>query len=154
MTGPPSAPRRTWIPLGRRLRLTATAAQRREILAAAARMTWTDAAADAFRHSAAPLRVVAAAVVGDLAQLRQVAVIDFGPGRWLVGLHDCLEARHYLLDQDSPGSGSWLREAIYLLSERPPPATRRRGLTKDSSRCSRPGHRRARHPGLPRVRYR
>ena len=118
MTVRDSARERTWTPLGRRLGITATPAQRQRILAAVERMKWTDNVSGAgWRFRQAPRAVVAAIFNGRLSQLRQVGQIEFGPGRQLIGLRDSYGTCSYVLEQDAPGSDSWLREAVFVLIE-------------------------------------
>lgn len=109
---------RIWTPLGRRLGITATPAQRQQILVAIERMRWTDnVASAAWRFRQAPRAVVAAIFNGRLGQLRQVGEVEFGPGRQLIGLRDSHGTCSYVLDQDTPGSDSWLCEAVFVLIE-------------------------------------
>jgi hypothetical protein len=120
MTGRDTPRELSWTPLGRRLGITATAAQRERLLTAIHRMSWTEnLASPAWRRRPAPRAVVAAIFNGRLDQLRQVGEVAIGPGRQLIGLRDSHGTCSYVVEQDTPGADSWLSEAIFVLVEYP-----------------------------------
>jgi hypothetical protein len=120
MTGRDTAPQRSWTPLGRRLGITTTAAQREQLLAAIERMSWNEnTASPAWRCGPARRAVVAAIFNGRLDHLRQVGEIALGRGRQLIGLRDSHGTCSYVLEQDTPGADSWLSEAVFVLVEYP-----------------------------------
>jgi hypothetical protein len=46
-----------------------------------------------------------------------VGEAELGPDRQLIGLRDSYGTCSYVLEQDTPGSDSWLSEAVFLLVE-------------------------------------
>jgi hypothetical protein len=112
VTGAP-APELAWTPLSRRLGLTRTARQRKQILTALAGMAWSaDISSGLAQVDGQAARAIVAAVYHHRRdQLRLVGTAALPDGHQLVGLEHADGARNYLLDLDA--------EAIHLLAEIP-----------------------------------
>lgn len=102
-----------WTPLSRRLGVTRTAQQRKQILAALAAMNWSadiDRAVTGIRGEAA--RTIAAAI-RRCDRLGLLGIASLPGGHQLVGIEHADGTRAYLLDLDA--------EAIHVLAEVPAP---------------------------------
>ena len=109
MTG--TRPRRLcWTALGKQMGYTSEPAQREQLLAAVARMTWTaDVAAVPYLNGDA-VRAIVAAVFGRRHRaLRRVGVAQLNGRQLLIGLEHRDGERAYLLDLDSV--------AVYVLAD-------------------------------------
>jgi hypothetical protein len=101
-----------WTPLSRRLGVTRTARQRKQILTALADMDWSADIDTCLAHLAGDAaRALVAAVHHRRDQLRLFGTATLPDGRQLVGLQDADGTRNYLLDLDT--------EAIHVLAEIP-----------------------------------
>jgi hypothetical protein len=107
------APALAWTPLSRRLGVTRTAGQRKQILTALAAMDWSaDIDTSLANLDGEAARAIVAAVYHHRRdQLRLVGTAALPDGRQLVGLADADGTRSYLLDFDA--------EAIHVLAEVP-----------------------------------
>jgi hypothetical protein len=103
----------TWTPLSRRLSVTRTARQRKQILAALAAMNWSADVDTSVAHldGDAARAIVAAVYHHRRDQLRLVGTAALADGHQLVGLQHADGTRNYLLDLDA--------EAIHVLAEVP-----------------------------------
>jgi hypothetical protein len=120
MTGHTRGSRLAWTDLGVRMGYTREAPQREHILAAVARMTWTDDL-DRVPYLTGP---VVHALVRVLAgrhhpRLRSVGVAQLDGSQLLIGLHLHTGQRSYFLDLDS--------EAIHVLNQTCRPTAAARG---------------------------
>jgi hypothetical protein len=103
-----------WIALGMRMGYTVDAPQRELILAAVARMSWTDQADAVPYLSGAAVRAILTTLFGHRHRtLRRVGVAQLNGAQLLIGLEHRTGERAYLLDLDS--------EAIYVLTDTPQP---------------------------------
>jgi hypothetical protein len=102
-----------WTPLSRRLGVTRTARQRKQILAALADMDWSADIDTCLAHldGEAARAILAAVYHHRRDQLRLVGTATLPAGHQLVGLQDADGTRSYLLDLDA--------EAIHVLAEIP-----------------------------------
>ncbi len=112
---------RTWSKLAARMGYTSEEPQRQEILAAIARMSWTELGTDAalpnFLDGQAVRAIVAAIYHRRRRQLRLAGVAQLNGGRQLVGVQGRNGERHFLLDMDA--------EAIHVLAEIAPATSTR-----------------------------
>jgi hypothetical protein len=108
-----NAARLAWTPLARRLGITRTARQRKQILTALADMDWSADLDTALAHldGEAARAIVAAVYHHRRDQLRFVGTAALPDGHQLVGLHDADGTRSYLLDLGT--------EAMHVLAELP-----------------------------------
>jgi hypothetical protein len=102
-----------WTPLSRRLGVTRTARQRKQILTALADVDWSADIDTCLAHldGEAARAIVAAVYHHRRHQLRLVGTAALPDGHQLVGLQDTDGTRNYLLDLDA--------EAIHVLAEIP-----------------------------------
>ena len=115
----------SWTQIGQRLGITSHPAQRALILSAITDLDWSDLPArPAWLQHPAVRSVLAAIFHNRPDQLRRVSAVELGDGRRLIGLQDSLGTRSYLIEQDTPGSGGWLTEAVHVLNEYPWPLRR------------------------------
>jgi hypothetical protein len=98
----------SWTTLGARMGFTTNPSQRAEILSAINRMSWTSAPRRPPYFTSPALAAVVNAVV-PRHPLRFVGISQLSRVRRLIGLHDIVGTRGYVLDLDS--------EAIYVLAE-------------------------------------
>ena len=112
----PAAARHTWTPLARRLGVTRTAQQRREILYAAEQIDWTTGLDTCLGRLGGRAAQVLVAAIHDYCgmELRLIGTATLPDGAQLVGLEHANGTRNYLLDLDV--------EAIHVLAEAPRPA--------------------------------
>jgi hypothetical protein len=88
---------------------TTDPSQRAELLSAINRMRWTAAPGRPPYFASPALAAVVNAVVHHGGPLRLVGIAQFRSGRRLIGLHDSVGTRRYVLDLGN--------EAIYVLAE-------------------------------------
>lgn len=102
-----------WTPLSRRLGVTRTARQRKQILAALAAMDWSADVATSVAHldGDAARAIVVAVYHHRRDQLRLMGTAALPDGHQLVGLQHADGTRNYLLDLAA--------EAIHVLAEVP-----------------------------------
>lgn len=101
---------RSWTVLGARMGYTSDPPQRDLILAAVARMTWTDDIAAVPYLAGAAVQAVIRALVGHHRhRLHRVGVAQLNGAQLLIGLEHRTGERDYLLDLDS--------EAVHVLTE-------------------------------------
>ncbi len=99
----------SWTALGARMGFTTDPSQRAEILSAINRMRWTAVPGRPPYFTSAALAAVVNALVHHRLPLCLVGLAQLSGGRRLIGLHDRVGTRSYVLDLDS--------EAIYVLAE-------------------------------------
>jgi hypothetical protein len=102
-----------WTPLSRRLGVTRTARQRKQILTALADMDWSADVDTTLAHldGEAVRAIVAAVYHHRRGELRLVGTAALPDGHQLVGMQDADGTRSYLIDLDA--------EAIHVLAEIP-----------------------------------
>jgi hypothetical protein len=106
------AVRRRWTPLGRKLRLTASPAQRAHVTGAAQDIHWTTA--DQLPRLAGPVsQAIAAALVHGRPPLHRVGTANLPDHRRLVALHEAHGRRTYLAETASGAA------AVLVLTETP-----------------------------------
>jgi hypothetical protein len=114
-----STVRRRWTPLGRRLRLTSTPAQRAHLTAAAQDIHWTTA--EQLPRLAGPVsQAIAAALVHGRPPLHRVGTVNLPDHRRLIALHEAHGRRTYLVETASGAA------AVLVLTETPTARARHR----------------------------